>query len=82
MTILNSQKKKNLLIVFLLGVISFSSYIVAFYYESYITQMFTKGGWNGIFPLAVVFYFSFLHGSFASKILNILGIKASEKCTS
>lgn len=82
MIILNSKKKKNLLIVFFLGVISFSSYMVAFYYESYITQIFTKGGWNGIFPLVVVFYFSFLHGTFASKILNILGIKASEKCTS
>jgi hypothetical protein len=75
----NGGKKKKLLFTGILGVITVSSYILAISQQDYLTQISTRGGWNFIWPVTAAFYFSFLHGTFASNVLSILGITASKK---
>jgi len=61
---------------FILGAISIASYIFLFMNESTVMELFTKGGWYTALPIATVFYFSFIHGGFASNLLTCLGIEA------
>lgn len=75
----NGGKKKKLLFAGILGAISVTSYIIALSHQDYLTKIFTRGGWYLVFPVAAAFYFSFLHGTFASNVLSILGITASKK---
>jgi hypothetical protein len=75
----NGGKKKKLFLAGALGVISVASYSIALSHQSYITQMCTRGGWYLVFPVVAAFYFSFLHGTFASNVLSILGITASKR---
>lgn len=75
----NGGKKKKLLATGVLGAITVASYILALSNQDFVTQSFTRGGWNFIWPVTAAFYFSFLHGTFASNVLSILGITASKK---
>lgn len=75
----NGGKKKRVLITVALGVISVASFYIALSHQSYITQMCTRGGWYMVFPVVTALYFSFLHGTFASNVLSILGITASKR---
>ncbi len=75
----NGGKKKRLLATGVLGAITVASYILALSNQDYLTQSFTQGGWSFIWPITAAFYFSFLHGTFASNVLSILGITASKK---
>lgn len=44
-----------------------------------IMSHFTRGGWYAMMPIATVFAFSFVHGSFASRLWSLLGIEAAKK---
>ncbi len=60
----------------LLGALSLASYIFLFKNEQLVTELYTKGGINTAFPILTVFWFSFVHGAFASNLLTCLGIEA------
>ncbi len=60
----------------IMGAISLASYIFLFKNEQLVTEVYTKGGVNTIFPIVTVFWFSFVHGAFASNLLECLGIEA------
>jgi hypothetical protein len=45
--------------------------------SSLVMAYFTKGGIYALLPVATVFIFSFVHGSFASNVWTALGITAS-----
>lgn len=62
----------------LFGAMSISAYIVLFANESLVTQTFTLGGANAVFPVATAFLFSFVHGAFASNLLSVLGLEAKK----
>ena len=59
-----------------LGALSLASYIVLFKNEVQVMELYTKGGINTAFPIITVFWFSFIHGGFASNMLTCLGIEA------
>ncbi len=59
-----------------LGAISLASYIVLFINQDKVMELYTRGGINTIYPIITVFYFSFIHGGFASNLLTCLGIEA------
>ncbi len=60
------------------GTISISAYILLFSNEKLITEIFTMGGWRWVYPVGAAFFFSFIHGTFASNLLSSLGIEAKK----
>lgn len=73
------QMKKPYLNAVILGIISIFSYMVLFSRQEIVTSITTKGGGYAALPILAAFYFSFIHGAFASNILSILGIEAAKK---
>lgn len=78
-----SQKKsraRNRAMLF--GIVSIALYAAVFTNASTIMTYFTKGHFFALLPVATVFVFSYVHGSFASNLWTALGIEASKKATS
>jgi succinate dehydrogenase hydrophobic anchor subunit len=73
------KKKKPYLQVVILGILSIASYIAVFTNQEIITDFSTRGAIYAALPILAVFYFSFIHGTFASNVLSILGIEAKKK---
>jgi hypothetical protein len=47
-------------------------------HQALVTDTFTKGGWYAAYPILAAFFFSFIHGAFASNLLSVLGIEAKK----
>lgn len=62
----------------LFGAMSVAAYLFLFANESMVTQTFTLGGWYAAFPVLTAFFFSFVHGAFASNLLSVLGLEAKK----
>jgi uncharacterized integral membrane protein len=60
------------------GTISISAYILLFTNEKLVTEIFTMGGWRWVYPVGAAFFFSFIHGAFASNLLSSLGLEAKK----
>ena len=60
------------------GTISLSAYALLFSNEKLITEIFTMGGWRWAYPVGAAFFFSFIHGTFASNLLSALGLEAKK----
>lgn len=60
------------------GTISISAYVLLFTNETLVTEIFTMGGWRWAYPVGAAFFFSFIHGAFASNLLSALGIEAKK----
>ena len=71
--------KKPVLQMVLFGAVSLSAYIILFRNERLITTEFTMGGWHAAYPVLTAFFFSFIHGAFASNLLSVLGLEAKKK---
>lgn len=76
--VMTSIKKKPYLQTVIFGAMSLASYIVLFMNEGLITDFFTRGGKFAVLPIATAFYFSFLHGAFASNLISTLGLEAKK----
>lgn len=63
------------------GVISISSYILLYTHQDWVTRNFTRGGLYAALPIGTAFYFSFVHGTFTSCLLDLLGLRAATKVT-
>lgn len=63
----------------LFGGVSLSAYYLLFSNESLVTNTFTLGGWHAAFPVVTAFFFSFVHGAFASNFLSVLGLEAKKR---
>jgi hypothetical protein len=72
-------KKKPIGKMILLGIISITAYILVFTHQELVTNYATRGGIYAAIPIAAVFFFSFVHGPFASYVLNVLGIEPKKK---
>ena len=59
------------------GVVSLALFGAVFGNSALVMTYFTKGGIHALLPVATVFIFSFVHGSFASNVWTALGINAS-----
>jgi hypothetical protein len=65
----------------LTGVLSISSYILLFTHQKWVIRNFTRGGVYAVLPIATAFYFSFVHGTFTSCLLQVLGFRAAVGAT-
>ncbi len=67
-------KSKPYFKALLYGAVSISCYILLFTNEQKVTDICTLGGINAIYPVLAAFFFSFIHGAFASNLLSCLGL--------
>jgi F0F1-type ATP synthase assembly protein I len=74
-----SRKKKPYVQAVIFGMLSIASYIILFSNARQVMEEFTRGGVYTALPVATAFYFSFIHGAFASNVLEVLGIEAKKK---
>ena len=73
-----TAKKKPYFRAILLGAISAASYAYLFTHVNLVMENFVKGGWYAALPILTALYFSVVHGSFASTILSIMGLRAAK----
>ena len=73
---LREKKPYGKMVIF--GAISLSAYIALLTNQEWVTETFTKGGMNTFWPIGAAFFFSFIHGAFASNFLSVLGIEAKK----
>lgn len=73
-----SRKKKPYMNTAVFGVISIAAYIVLFMHEDWVTTNYTIGGWHTVMPVGTAFFFSLIHGAFASNVLSVLGLEAKK----
>jgi hypothetical protein len=78
MTQTKSKKKKPYLQTIIFGAISLTSYFVLFANEAWVTDTYTKGGYYAVYPIITAFWFSFMHGTFGSNLLTVLGLEAKK----
>ena len=72
---MKEKNKKPYLNTVIFGAFSLVSYIVLFMNQEVVTDFFTKGGKYAVLPIATAFYFSFLHGAFASNLISVMGLE-------
>ncbi len=73
-----AAKRKPYLKTIIFGTMSLSAYYMLFTNEKLVTQVFTAGGWHWVFPVGAAFFFSFIHGAFASNLLSSIGLEAKK----
>jgi uncharacterized integral membrane protein len=76
---MQEKKKKPYLTALIMGIISIVSYVLIFKNQETVTDLTTKSGYFVALPIVAAFYFSFIHGAFASSMLSVLGIEAKKK---
>ncbi len=59
------------------GAVSISSYILLYAHQEWVTRNFTHGGVYAVLPIVTAFYFSLVHGTFASCLLQVLGLRVA-----
>ena len=74
-----NKRKRALTRVGIFGLMSVALYAAVFTHSDLVMKFFTKGGFNALLPVATVFVFSYVHGSFASNLWTAMGIEASKK---
>jgi hypothetical protein len=60
------------------GAASLTAYILLFTRQDMVTDIFTMGGWYALFPVGTALFFSFIHGAFASNLLNVMNVEAKK----
>jgi hypothetical protein len=76
-----SKRNRPLGKTLIFGAGSVALYAAVFANASTITRTFSQGGWYAALPIATVFVFSYVHGSFASNLWSLLGIEARKRET-
>ena len=69
------NKKRPVLPLLIFGVISILAYLLLFMNEEWVMNNFTKGNWHAVYPIVTAFFFSFVHGVFASYFISTLGLE-------
>lgn len=78
---METRKNKPIAKLIAYGLASCALYAMVFVYEKSLTEYFTKGGLYTVLPIATVFLFSWIHGTFAGTMWTVLGINASKNTT-
>lgn len=60
------------------GVVSVTIYVLVFLNQDTVTRYFTEGGIFALVVVVTALAFSLIHGSFASYILELLGIQPAQ----
>lgn len=77
-TTLAKRKKLPVMPMLFFGSISATAYFYLMTHQNLVTDTFTRGGWYAAYPILAAFFFSFIHGAFASNLLSVLGIEAKK----
>ena len=75
---MTKKQKKPYVQTIIFGLISLASYIILFSNEAWVTNTYTKGGYYAVYPIITAFWFSFMHGTFGSNLLTVLGLEAKK----
>lgn len=78
-TRIETSKSRHLVPTIGFGLATAAMYAGVFINSDTIMSYFTRGGWYAAMPIATVFAFSFIHGTFASRLWSLLGIEAVKK---
>jgi len=73
--VISDNKKRPVLLTLIFGAISILSYLLIFMNEEWVMNNFTKGNWYAAYPIVTAFFFSFVHGVFASYFISTLGLE-------
>lgn len=76
---MDSKKKKPIGKLIAYGIGSAALYTSVYMFADQIMENFTKGGLYSALPIATVFLFSWVHGTFAGTLWQVLGIEAVKK---
>ena len=79
MSAMQARKNKAKVSAILFGAASIALFAAVFAYADPITALFARGGVYAVLPVATVFLFSWVHGSFAGNVWTALGIEAAKK---
>jgi len=71
-----ASKKKHFVPMLVFGAISLTGYVMLITHQQWVTETYTKGGINWVWPIGTALLFSFIHGAFASNFLSVLGLEA------
>jgi len=80
-TMSQQSRKRHLSRTLVFGAMAAALYAAVFTHTASITDYFTKGGAYALLPVATVFLFSYVHGSFTSSFWSALGIEGSKAST-
>jgi hypothetical protein len=61
------------------GLATAALYAAVFMNSDTIMNYFTRGGWFAALPVATVFLFSYVHGTFSHNVWEVMGIRAPQK---
>lgn len=75
----SSVKKKPVGKMLVTGILSIGLYAMLLSNQDKVNEIFGKGGWYALLPIATAFVFSFIHGSFTGHFWTVLGIEAAKK---
>jgi len=76
---MHASKKKPVGKLILFGLGSVALYTGVYMLQDMIMDNFAKGGVYAALPIATVFLFSWVHGTFAGTLWEVLGINAAKK---
>ena len=79
MSTTQNRKKTARMKALVFGLASLGLYAATFIFSDTIMSYVAKGHGFGIIPVATVFLFSWVHGTFAGSVWTALGIEASRK---
>ncbi len=72
------SRKRHVSRTLIFGAMAVALYAAVFTHTDQIMTYFTKGGFYALLPVATVFLFSYVHGSFTSSFWSALGIEGSK----
>jgi hypothetical protein len=75
----STTKKKPVGKMFVMGIISVALYALLLSKQDMVNEMFGRGGWYALLPIATAFVFSYIHGNFTGDFWTVLGIEAAKK---
>ncbi|WP_448590033.1 hypothetical protein [Thermodesulfobium sp.] len=73
---MKKENNKKIIPLLMWGALSLSSYLMIFLFQNEVLFYATRGGLFSVVPILFAFYFSFVHGAFASYLLPFIGVEA------
>ena len=73
------HKNRPYLKMIIFGILSIGSYVFLFENIQIAMEYFTRGGKYAALIIVTAFFFSFIHGAFASNTLDVLGLQPKAK---
>lgn len=74
----SSSRKKPIGKMLVMAGISAALYTALLSNQEQINEIFGKGGWYALLPIATAFLFSFVHGAFTGDFWTVMGIEAAK----